>query len=222
MCVVSLENYRELERSRARGVAKLVFRALTFSDRSLGTLPPTKDPMDSHQEFNSIAAELICSIDKTLPIDPVVSLDGRIFDRSAVDSTTPFYPSPNIKRVIEIVVGSGRVDEKYLGRWARRRKTEVEEAIEKAEAGDADSMVKVGERYLKGDGIDQDETKGYEWFCKASEKDHVVGTTRKADCLIVGIGVEQDKDGGHQILLDAIADGDPGEKMVEIAIYLHL
>ena len=215
---------------------------------------------------NDIAAELLCSIGKTLPIYPVVTADGCIYERSKV-LDRDFYPSKQIKNVIKLLVNSRTVDEKYLGLWAtelapfpspsssfdeeidvereeesdnqdetsvatdrgeakvdEKGESENEEAsiskdvdesdadvkvhqsdnitfiTTKAEAGDTDSMVALGEVYVSR-GTKDEEEQGYYWFDKASENGNALGTARKADCLLLGRGVVESYQDGYELLL---------------------
>lgn len=178
----------------------------------------SKDPKDHTQDeafvscINSIAAEL-CYQSK-LPVDPVIADDGIIYERHELESKANakgFYPSTQLKRVIEILIASGKLDEKYVeGRGkdilesnASEDDVKSKQTIDlatikaKAEEGDTDSMVELGELYLNGEVIQRDAKKAYYWFALASEQEHEMATARKADCLLAGLGVEQDKDGGH-------------------------
>jgi len=178
--------------------------------------------------INKIAAELLCSICKKLPNEPVIGDDGCIYDRSKIDNQKAF-PSWQIKRVVDILVSTGSVNEKYL--WvddqadgvelqasaershskgnAPEKKSEDEpdefQIIKvKAEKGDISGMLKLGELYLKG--TKDDEKKGYYWFDKASrevDEGHDIGIARKADCLIAGLGVNQNSKEGRHILVQS-------------------
>jgi TPR repeat protein len=81
-----------------------------------------------------------------------------------------------------------------------------------AEAGNADSMVALGELYLKGACNETDTQNAYRWFEQASEKAHALGTARKADCLLAGLGVQRDVEEGHRLLLQAASEDDSGKK----------
>lgn len=187
----------------------------------------SKDPKDHTQDeafascINSIAAEL-CDQSK-LPIDPVIADDGIIYERQTLESNANvgFYPSSQLKRVIEILIASGKLDEKYVeGRGkdilesnASEDDVKSKQTIDlatikaKAEEGDTDSMVELGELYLNDEVMQRDTKTAYSWFALASEEEHEMATARKADCLLAGLGVKQDKDEGYQILVEASSEG---------------
>jgi hypothetical protein len=58
----------------------------------------------------------------------------------------------------------------------------------------------LGVRYILGKGVEKDEKKGYDLIVKASEQDDERAIAMKADCLLMGIGVETNFEGGKCIL----------------------
>lgn len=178
---------------------------------------------DSDDILNKIASELVCKLSLKLPDDPVVAHDGCIYEkRELVASNSDgdsmeYKPCSQIKRVIELLLDSGKIDDKFI-------KSSVDDAQEKdtnahnyssirtkAEDGDTDSMIKLAELYLSGEGVDQDEKASYRWFEKASENDCDTGTARVGDCLLSGLGVEQDYQEGYMTLIESANEGG-GEK----------
>ena len=81
-----------------------------------------------------------------------------------------------------------------------------------ASDGNTASMVTLGERHLEGGRIARDERRAYLWFEQISEREHPLGTARKADCLLAGLGVPQNVEEGRRILVQAASDDDSGEK----------
>jgi TPR repeat protein len=57
----------------------------------------------------------------------------------------------------------------------------------------ASDQVAIGERYLKGRGLEKNEKKAFEWFQKAANQYNPVGLFQLAKCYQDGIGVSQDK-----------------------------
>mmetsp|Transcript_22351 Transcript_22351/g.42197 ORF Transcript_22351/g.42197 Transcript_22351/m.42197 type:complete len:158 (+) Transcript_22351:489-962(+) len=82
----------------------------------------------------------------------------------------------------------------------------------KADAGDASYMVELGELYLKGSGTPKDEQVGYHWFDLASNVQNELGTARKADCLLAGLGVQQNTAEGQTILTEAVLEDHSGKE----------
>ena len=176
---------------------------------------------DSDDILNKIAAELVCKLSLNLPTDdPVVADDGCIYERrelvanSTIEDSMEYKPCSQIKRVIELLLDSGKIDDKYIKRSSvddtqeKDINTQNYSTIRtKAEGGDVDSMIELAELYLTGKGVDQDKKAAYRWFKKASEQDCITGTARVADCLLVGIGVEQDYQEGYQTLIESAIEG---------------
>ena len=189
-------------------------------------------------DADKIAAELLCKLSRKLPNDPVVADNGSIYERSELESAIDsyegngnpkeFYPSSQIKRVIELLVSSGDVDEKYLGGRDKEIKLEGEggtnnplaagtpdEEIE-SNSKDASSLVELGELCLNGIGLGKDEKKAYHCFCAASEKGNELGTARKADCILAGLGVQRDHDEGYSELVEAATGDKKSGKSVKL------
>ena len=49
-------------------------------------------------------------------------------------------------------------------------------------------------------------------FCKASKNDNDIGTARKADCLMAGLGVQRDVEEAYNILYTAAIEDRSGKK----------
>ncbi len=69
-----------------------------------------------------------------------------------------------------------------------------------AEEGDVDSIFELGELYLKGKGVDQDE--GYRRIKLAADKGHTTAKARVADCLLTGQGVARDYEAAYELLVE--------------------
>jgi hypothetical protein len=178
--------------------------------------------------INNIAEALLCPLCKRLPRDPVVRNDGRICERSELECrrNTPrehvgaldkFIPSMAIEKVIRFLISCGQVDEKYLPNKEKYLASNANENDSisfikaSAEEGDTDSMVVLGEKYLKGQVVEKEETTAYSWFHAASEQGSELGTVRKADCLLMGIGAAQDCEQAKCLLLQAASEDDSGK-----------
>jgi len=172
--------------------------------------------------LNKIAAELVCKLSLKLPTDPVIANDGCIYEKrelvaSNSDSgdSIEYKPCSQIKRVIELLLDSGKIDDKYIKRNSVDDTQENDIGTQqnystirsKAESGDADSMIKLAELYLIGKGTDKDEKAGYRWFEKASEQGCETSIARVADCLLAGLGEEQDYQEGYQTLIESASEG---------------
>ena len=148
-----------------------------------------------------------------------------------------YHRSIRMKQIIEKVLASGEVDDQYVGAWAKKyltndigsnlalspnlleasaevsdvnslEKEDIASIIHKAQAGSAEYMVIYGEHLLAGiDDTERDERKGYEWFERAAEKEYDLGVARMADCLLLGIGVEEDYNEAYERLIEHYDSG---------------
>ena len=111
--------------------------------------------------MNSIADEYLCPITQELPIYPATAEDGKIYERSAIQTwlekneRSPSTGEPMGKRLlpavqarstIEQLVKSGEVDAEKAAAWTKKLEdeTRVKELKSKAESGDAEAMYKLG------------------------------------------------------------------------------
>jgi len=193
-------------------------------------------------DCNQIAAVFLCRLCNKLPVDPVVWHDGLVYEKSELEFfikeneiiPIKYYPSSQIKHVLKLLIEGGNIDERYVGdrdkenepegitndSHAKNTTAKNEEKHDghfslvkaKADAGDASYMVELGELYLKGSGTPKDEQVGYHWFDLASNVQNELGTARKADCLLAGLGVQQNTAEGQTILTEAVLEDHSGKE----------
>lgn len=65
--------------------------------------------------------------------------------------------------------------------------------LAKANGGDAEAQVAVGEKYAAGAGVAQDAKQAAEWYRKAAEQGNVAGEVHMAECFRDGRGMSRDK-----------------------------
>ena len=69
----------------------------------------------------------------------------------------------------------------------------IEEVKAKAEAGDAESQVELGRRYLNGEGVAKREMEAVKWYRKAAEQNFAVAQYNLGLCYEHGEGVTADR-----------------------------
>jgi len=69
---------------------------------------------------------------------------------------------------------------------------DVNELTLKANQGDAEAQVNLGECYAKGEGVKQDYVEAVKWFRKAAEQGNVNAQYNLGLCYYNGYGVKQD------------------------------
>ena len=79
-----------------------------------------------------------------------------------------------------------------------------------AEDGDLDAAYQLGQRYCHGSGgAQKDEAKGFYWFQKAADGDHIAAQYSLAMCWLRGVGTETNQEKGASLLAGAAETGYP-------------
>ena len=175
--------------------------------------------------------ELVCPITLILPWDPVHADDGRVYERSAIETyfntchdkgTHPrspitneemgsrLLPAPHIKNIIEKLIHNGEVTSDLSSKWLEKAeaKRAKDAMLAKARRGDVRSMNAVGFKYRFGaDGFDMDPEASHTWFLTA----HEAGCTKSTACVGMnmcrGYGVEANIGNGIVFVATAAAQG---------------
>jgi hypothetical protein len=156
--------------------------------------------------MNSVADEYLCPITQELPVDPVMSEDGKIYERWAIEewlgkqqrspSTgtamgTRLTPVIQVRNTIGQLVESGAIEGDKAVAWKKKLREEekVKELRAKAEEGDADAMFKLGFAYKKGDcGLREDKVQARAWYKRAAELHNVRAMASYGEYLLKGFG----------------------------------
>ena len=151
--------------------------------------------------------ELVCPITWSLPVDPVMAEDGKVYERSAIEEWleqqhkspvtnlamgTKLLPALQVKNMIRTMVASGALTGDKVDAWKLRlqEEEEVAEWRRKAEAGDGRAMFILGVSYTHGEkGLAKDYAKAFEWYKKSHEAGYATGTGCLAMCYLAGVGV---------------------------------
>ena len=152
-------------------------------------------------------AELVCPITFSLPVDPVIAEDGKVYERSAIEEWleqqhkspvtnlamgTRLLPALQVKNMIRTMVTSGALTGDKADGWKLKLEEEGEVAkmLRDAEAGDGVSMCNMGNWCWRGQkGLVKDEAKAFEWYKKSHEAGDAGGTCGLAWCYLDGVGV---------------------------------
>ena len=151
--------------------------------------------------------KLLCPITFSLPVDPVIAEDGKVYDRSAIEEWlkkqrkspvtnlamgTKLLPAPQVTGMIRTMVIKGALTGDKVDAWRQRmkEKEEVEEMRCLAEASNGGAMCNLGHWYKHGEkGLAKDEAKAFEWFEKSHEAGNVCGSGHLGRCYLLGYGV---------------------------------
>lgn len=163
------------------------------------------------RKMDEAIAKLICPLTKSLPIDPVMAEDGRVYERSAImQFLTQQLKSPttgramgaylvtahSIRDMIRGMVESGALTGEKLGAWTTRLANEerMAQMRRKADAGDGFAMYELGAAYHHGGkGFDQNLALAVEWYGKSRDAGDLSGTAALGQCYAESVGVRQCK-----------------------------
>jgi len=174
---------------------------------------------------NEAMNEFLCPITWSLPVDPVMAEDGKVYERSAIEEWlkqqqkspvtnlamgTKLLPALQVKNMIRAMVTSGALTGDKVDAWKLKleEEEEVAEMLRKAEAGDGAAMYDLGVLYVLGEkGLAKDEVKAFEWYKKSHEAGFASGTGGLGRCYLVGSGVPKCLVRASTLLSDAAGRG---------------
>ena len=157
--------------------------------------------------FEEAMNELVCPITWSLPVDPVMAEDGKVYERSAIEEWlkqqhkspvtnlamgTRLLPALQVKNMIRTMVASGALTGDKVDAWKLKLKEEEEvvEMLLKAEAGEGWAMWILGLWYELGKkGLAEDKAKAFEWYEKSHEAGDATGACYLGLCYLDGDGV---------------------------------
>ena len=170
-------------------------------------------------------AELVCPITFSLPVDPVMAEDGKVYERSAIEEWlkkqrkspvtnlemgTKLLPALQVKSMIRTMVASGALTGDKVDAWKLKLEEEekVAEMRRKAEAGEGWAMYNLGNWYKYGkNGLAEDKAKAFEWYEKSHEAGYARGTGGLGSCYLDGAGVPKCPMRGATLLSQAAECG---------------
>jgi hypothetical protein len=174
---------------------------------------------------NEAMNEFLCPITFSLPVDPVMAEDGKVYERSAIEEWlkqqhkspvtnlamgTKLLPALQVKNMIRTMVASGALTGDKVDAWKLKleEEGEVAETRRKAEAGEGWAMHDLGIWYKLGQkGLVKDKAKAFEWYKKSHEAGDASGTGGLGGCYLVGDGVPRCPVRGATLLSQAAERG---------------
>ena len=171
--------------------------------------------------MKSIADEFLCPITQELPVDPVTAEDGKIYERTAIETWlqekesspstgasmgTRLFPAVQVRSMIEHLVKSGAVDAEKAAAWTKKLEdeTQLKELKSKAESGDVEAMFELSRVYKFGDlGLATDMKQSRAWSQKGAELGDVKAMVRYGFYLWTGTGGDQNDPLGVYFMIKA-------------------
>ena len=170
-------------------------------------------------------AELVCPITFSLPVDPVIAEDGKVYERSAIEEWleqqhkspvtnlamgTRLLPALQVKNMIRTMVTSGALTGDKVDAWKLKLEEEekVAEMRREAEAGDGWAMHNLGVWYEYGrKGLAKHGAKAFEWYKKSHEAGDACGTAALGKCYFLAYGVPMCFARGATLMSEAAGRG---------------
>ena len=153
---------------------------------------------------DSSLEEYVCPISIELPTDPVMAMDGYIYQRSEIEEwieikrgtasgiTSPvtnatmgdtLIPAPSVYNNIEKLVKNNEIESAHAKAWLKN--TSVKKEV--AESGYAEWHLAT--KYINGDkGLLKDDAEAVQWFKKSSNLHNPKGMCQYGFCLAKGTG----------------------------------
>lgn len=178
--------------------------------------PKRKDPEDTaasskrfRSSINESIEELICPITHELPVEPVLAEDGKVYERSAIEtwlqknqrspSTNEaignrLTPATQIKNIIEFMVKSEALPDDKVNAWKKRvaEQEAVAELRTKAEAGDAQAAYQLGKWLEFGrNNLCKDYAKAFAMYLLSSKGGNAEAMGGLANFYYYGWGVQR-------------------------------
>lgn len=178
----------------------------------------------------SVVDDFKCPITLELPIDPVMAIDGKVYERKAiVDHILHSETSGNVIKspwtrekmtnsdlfsvpadwssTLKEFISNGTFHGELVETW--KKKKSFENLLERAEGGDVKAMEEAADLYQTGErGVLVDKREAFKWYNRAY-KDHksVIGMTCVGDMMVIGEGTKKDVRAGRILQFIAARKG---------------
>ncbi|CAB9516582.1 Sel1 domain protein repeat-containing protein [Seminavis robusta] len=189
-----------------------------------------KQQRSNKRTKKSPADDLLCPITLELPWDPVTAEDGRVYERSAIQSHinhnrgcallrspmtnekmgTRLLPAPQHRSLIETLIETGAIEGDLVIKWeqAAKDKKAAEELLRKANDGDPQAMEQAAINYELGEAsFPLDWKQAFRWYKEAHLLGHVPARANLGACLCDGVGVNKNAKLGLVYLSMAATEG---------------
>ena len=163
--------------------------------------------------MDSAATEFVCPITQELPVDPVIAMDGKVYERAAIEEwiargngkspmtnlpmADQLLPATHVRNSLELMVKSGALTGDKVDAWKKKIEDDksVDETRAKAAAGDARSAVKLGMWLIHGKhGLKTNPVEAVGWLQRVADASDDGCSYRDAICLLgtlhINLGME--------------------------------
>mmetsp|Transcript_21941 Transcript_21941/g.37471 ORF Transcript_21941/g.37471 Transcript_21941/m.37471 type:complete len:293 (+) Transcript_21941:24-902(+) len=177
--------------------------------------------------MDNAASEFLCPITCELPVDPVTAMDGKVYERKAIEKwirrgngkspitnlpmSPTLLPALHVRNSLELMVKSGAITGDKVDAWRKKIENEnyAEEVRASAVAGDPVAACKLGRLLLLGrDGLKRNSIEAFAWFQKSAEGGCAGGLCQVGISYLRGTGVVQNVHVGLVTITEAALMGD--------------
>ena len=170
--------------------------------------------------MDNAANEFICPITQELPVEPVTAMDGKVYERKAIEEWlargngkspmtnqpmgSTLLPAIHVRNSLELMVRSGALTGDKVEAWKNRLDEigKLESLRERAQGGDAAAMTALGSLYLHGiGGANKNPVEAVSWLKRGVEGGNADARGLLGHCYIHGIGVEPEAEEPHGYML---------------------
>ena len=173
------------------------------------------------ESLDGAANEFLCPITQELPVEPVTAMDGKVYERSAIEDwfrqgngnspmtnqpmSTQLLPATHVRNSLELMVKSGALTGEKVDAWTKKLKEEESMAklLEKAQAGDGRAMARLGDK-LENQNKNLD---AISWYQRGADAGSMDCLSMLGRCHLFGVGMRPNQPLGLIMITEAAANG---------------
>ena len=172
--------------------------------------------------IDGAADEFLCPITQELPVEPVTAMDGRVYERKAIEEHlrtgngrspmtnqpmgSTLLPAPHVRNSLELMVKSGALTGDKVDAWKSKLQEEetIAKLLEKAQAGDTDAMTHLGFEYE----LQTKYTDAFAWYQRAAAAGNIHALGLVGRFKIRGVGTSEKEPAlGLMMMTEAASNG---------------
>ena len=182
------------------------------------------------KSLDGAANEFLCPITQELPVEPVTAMDGKVYERKAIEEHfrhapndrdgNPEYKSPmtnqrisnqllpatHVRNSLEMMVKSGAITGEKVDAWKKKLEEEetVARLLEQAQAGDVLAMSRLGLTYEEQDKF----TDALAWYRRGADAGSMACLSQVGRFHVFGHGMNEPQPGAGLIMITEAAVND--------------
>mmetsp|Transcript_54383 Transcript_54383/g.90233 ORF Transcript_54383/g.90233 Transcript_54383/m.90233 type:complete len:261 (+) Transcript_54383:67-849(+) len=176
--------------------------------------------------MDDAASQFVCAITQELPVDPVIAMDGHVYERIAIEEWiergsgkspmtndqmgSTLLAACHIRNSLMVMVKSGALTGDKVDAWKQRleEQEKVHDTKQRAMNGDSEAMYTLGRWSQLGEmGFTVNEKEALHWYQRASDAGSPVGMAALGSCYLLEIGVPRSCEFGLVWITEAASGG---------------